>query len=73
MAESSDDPYGRSAYAVITLDDLWREYGDRWDITVVTGGYRALIRDAGMRGTVPLYGRTPAELAESLQMAECQP
>ena len=53
-----------------TLDDLGREFGDRWDITLITGGYRALNHDAGGRAPVPLYGRTPAELAESIRMAE---
>lgn len=57
----------------ITLDDLWLEFGDQWDITIITGGYRALIRHSGGRTPVALYGRTPAELAESIRLAEPQP
>jgi hypothetical protein len=54
-------------------DDLDREFGDRWHIAAVTGGYRATPRDMGGHTPVPRYGRTPAELAESIRMAERQP
>ena len=47
--------------------------GTSWDITLITGGYRALNRTAYGRTPAPLYGRTPAELAESIRMAENQP
>ena len=33
-------------------------------------GYRALILDASGQTAVPLYGRTPGELHESIRMAE---
>jgi hypothetical protein len=56
----------------ITLDDVRREVGNRWDCSPITGGYKATIREPG--GTpIPRYGRTPAELAESIRMAERQP
>ena len=72
MTTPGDDAHG-AAPSGITLDDLWLEFGDRWDITLITGGYRALSRDASGQTAVPLYGRTPAELAESICMAERQP
>jgi hypothetical protein len=71
MTAPGDGAHGASP-AGITLDDLWLEFGDRWDITLITGGYRALIRDASGQTAVPLYGRTPGELAESIRMAERQ-
>lgn len=52
------------------LNDLRHAFGDRWHITPIKNGYRALIRDPGEHLPVPLYGRTPAELAESIRMAE---
>lgn len=70
MTAPADDANGTPAVPGTTLDDLWLEFGDQWDITLITGGYRALIREAGGRPQVPLYGRTPAELAESIRMAE---
>ncbi len=33
-------------------------------------GYRAILREAGGHAPVVLYGRTPAELAESIRMAQ---
>ena len=57
----------------ITPDDLHREFGDRWEITRITGGYRAVIRNTGGHTPIPRYGRTPAELAESIRMAEPWP
>jgi hypothetical protein len=70
MAESGNGSHSMSAIPAVTLDDLWREYGSRFDITVITGGYRALIPDPAEGMPVILYGRTPAELAESIRMAE---
>lgn len=53
----------------LILNDLYREFGDRWDIAKITGGYKATTSEPG--GTpIPLYGRTPAELAESIRHAE---
>jgi hypothetical protein len=53
----------------MTIDDLHREVGGRWQITRITGGYRAITREPG--GTpIPRYGRTPAELAESIRHVE---
>ena len=50
----------------VTLDDVRREFADRWDIAAITAGYQATIREPG--GTpIPRYGRTPAELAESIR------
>ena len=69
MAESGTGSHTWASPAV-TLDDLWREYGSRFDITVITGGYRALIPGPAADMPVILYGRTPAELAESIRMAE---
>lgn len=61
------------APALTALDDLRREFGDRWDIAQITGGYRAVIRDAAGHAPAPRYGRTPAELAESIRLVERQP
>jgi len=52
------------------VDDLRRESGDRWDIAAIAQGYRAILREAGGHAPVVLYGRTPAELAESIRMTE---
>lgn len=57
----------------MTIDDLRCELGDRWKIARITGGYRAVIRDAAGHTPIPRYGRTPAELAESIRMVEGQP
>lgn len=54
----------------MTVDDLCREFGDRWDIAAIAQGHRAILRDPGERTRVVLYGRTPAELAESIRMAQ---
>ena len=53
-----------------SLDDVRHEFGDRWDIAAIAQGYRAILRDPGGRVPVVLYGRTPAELAESVRMAQ---
>jgi hypothetical protein len=55
------------------VDDLQQEFGDRWQITPITGGYRAIPRQAGGHTSIPRYGRTPDELAESIRMMEDQP
>ncbi|MGA2830965.1 MAG: hypothetical protein ABSF03_33185, partial [Streptosporangiaceae bacterium] len=57
----------------VALDDLRREFGDRWDITVIPQGYRAVLKDHTGPVPVVLYGRTPAELAESIRMAGVSP
>lgn len=57
----------------MTIDDLRREAGDRWEVTRITGGYRAVARDTAEHAPIPRYGRTPAELTESIRMAEGQP
>ena len=54
----------------IALDDVRREFGDRWEIVAIAQGYRAILRDPGGHAPVVLYGRTPAELAESIRMAQ---
>jgi hypothetical protein len=59
-----------SIVAITTLDGLRREFGDRWQIIRITAGYRAVIRNAGGHTSIPRYGRTPAELAESIRMTE---
>jgi hypothetical protein len=51
------------------LEELRREFGDRWVIARMTGGYRATPRGSG--GTpIPRYGTTPAELAASIRRIE---
>jgi hypothetical protein len=56
----------------VTLDDVRAEVGERWRVTAITGGYRAVPR--GARGTaIPRYGRTAAELLESIRHVERQP
>ena len=54
----------------VALNDLRREFGDRWEVAAIPQGCRAILRDPGRRAPVVLYGRTPAELAESVRMAE---
>jgi hypothetical protein len=73
MTAPADDPSGMPGSPGTTLDDLWLAFGDHWDITVITGGYRALNRTADGNTPTPLYGRTPAELAESIRTAGNQP
>jgi hypothetical protein len=55
------------------LEDLIAEFGLRWDIAGITGGYRAVLRETNGHTPVPRYGRTPAELAESIRTVEHQP
>lgn len=55
------------------LADLRREFGDQWQITAIPGGYRATPRQTHRRPGAPRYGRTPAELAESIRMTAHQP
>ena len=57
----------------MTVDDLRREFGEQWDIAAIAQGYRAILRETGGRARVVLYGRTPAELAESVRMAQVSP
>jgi hypothetical protein len=54
----------------MTLSDVTSHFGDRWDIAAIAQGYRAILRDPAGRASVVLYGRTPAELAGSVRMAE---
>ncbi len=58
---------------VVTLEDVRRQFGDRWEITRITTGYPAVIRDTGGHTPVPRYGRTPGELAGSIRMVEAAP
>ena len=59
-----------AAHHNVTLEDVQREAGHRWDIAAIAQGYRAILRDPGGHVPVVLYGRTPAELAESVRMAQ---
>ena len=52
------------------LDDVLREFRDRWEIAAIAQGYRAILRETGGHAPVVLYGRTAAELAESIRMAQ---
>jgi hypothetical protein len=54
----------------MAADDLCREFGERREIAAIAQGYRAILREKGSRRPVVLYGRTPAELAESVRMAQ---
>jgi hypothetical protein len=54
------------------LDDLRTEFGDRWHIAPITGGYRAVPCGTDGHSPIPRYGRTPAELAESIRVVEGQ-
>ena len=63
---------GRPPADEVTMDDVRRDFGDRWDITEITAGYKATTREPS--GTaIPRYGRTPAELAESIRAVEGAP
>jgi hypothetical protein len=68
--------HGRSpastADSPVTLDDVRRQAGHRWDIARITGGYRAAIKESG-GAPIPRYGRTPAELLESIRAVEERP
>jgi hypothetical protein len=56
----------------VTIDDVRAEIGERWRVAAIAGGYRAAPR--GVRGTpIPRYGRTAAELLESIRHVERQP
>ena len=57
----------------LTFDHLRREFGDRWDIAAIPQGYRAILRETGGHASAVLYGRTPAELAESIRIAQVTP
>jgi hypothetical protein len=63
---------GSAAREELTLDDVRREAGDRWEVARITGGYRAVPRGTGGHTAIPRYGRTPAELAESIRIVESQ-
>jgi hypothetical protein len=52
------------------LHELRQQFGARWQITRITGGYRAVVRATEGHTPLPRYGRTPAELAESIRMVE---
>jgi hypothetical protein len=57
----------------LTLDDLRREFGGRWQIVAIAQGFRAIPRETAGHTPVALHGRTPAELAESIRMAQDAP
>lgn len=57
----------------VTLDDVRRQARNRWEIAPITGGFRAIPRGSGGHTPIPRYGRTPAELAESIRMVEPRP
>jgi hypothetical protein len=64
----TDEPAAAGDQAV-TLDDVRAEVGKRWSVAPITGGYRAVAR--ALSGTpIPRYGRTPAELLESIRNVE---
>jgi hypothetical protein len=69
-ASASHTPALLPSHDDVALHDLRREFGERWDIARITGGYRAVMRETGGRAPVVLYGRTSAELAESIRMTE---
>jgi hypothetical protein len=57
----------------MTLGDVIRQFGPRWDITAIPPGYRAVPRERCGHTPIPRYGRTPAELAESIRLVEHRP
>ena len=72
---ASGDPVGRSSLLPaddMTLADLDQEFGSRWEVSRITGGYRAMPRRPSS-APVTLYGRTVGELGESIRMAEVAP
>jgi hypothetical protein len=69
---ASGDLGGRSSLLAaddMTLADLDQEFGSRWEVSHITGGYRARPRRPSS-ATVTLYGRTVGELGESIRTAE---
>ena len=54
----------------VTIEDVQREAGQRWDVAAVPQGYRAIPPTPPGATRILLYGRTPAELAESIHMAQ---
>jgi hypothetical protein len=63
------NPPGQPPADGVTLDDVRRQFGERWEINRITGGFR----DTGGHTPVARYGRTPGELAESIRMVEAAP
>jgi hypothetical protein len=54
------------------LDDVRREFGERWDITIEFGGglLMALVRDTGGYTPIPQWGHTPQQLAYAIRSVE---
>jgi hypothetical protein len=73
MTTHADDTTSTSVGPGTTLNDLRHEFGNRWDIVAITAGYRAVLRETGGHTPIPRYGRTPAELAESIRVVEGRP
>lgn len=69
-ARTERHPYRSPVASEASLDDVRRKFGHRWEIAAIAQGYRANIRDPGERAPVVLYCRRPAELTESIRMAQ---
>ena len=52
----------------LTLDRLRRETGDRWVVTRITGGFKAVIHEPE-GALVPRYGRTPGDEPQPMASA----
>jgi hypothetical protein len=52
------------------VEKLRREFGGRWNIARITGGYRAVLRETGGHTAIPRYGSTPAELAARIRSVD---
>lgn len=52
MTTPADDTTSTAASPRIPLNDLRHEFGDRWEIARITGGYRAIPR--GTSGHTPI-------------------
>lgn len=66
MQPAHETSAGSAAGDDMTFEDVQRAAGEWWVITPITGGYKAVIRKP--EGTpLPRYGRTPAELLESIR------
>jgi hypothetical protein len=68
---TSDGEEKPAQLEAVTLEDVRKRLGSRWDCRPITGGYVGIPRlDDGT--PIPRYGQTPAELLEDILRTEQQ-
>jgi hypothetical protein len=66
ISEGEEEP---APVEAVTLEDVRKRLGARWDCRAITAGYVGIPRlDDGT--PIPRYGQTPAELLENILRAE---